>query len=112
MPLGFIFDRETVIDYVTFFTEVISTGATGMGVRLAYATDGQTMAAAVTASQYVTASVNLKTDLVAGTKFVATVDTTNNLIPAGARLFLVSDAGLATSVSGFGFLIRTRTVVH
>lgn len=102
-------DRPYVIDSVKFVAETIAAAA--RTVRLAWANDGQTMAAAVSASQFVTSAFDLNT-LVAGTLSAATIDRTNNLIPAGARLFLVTGSTSDTALAGLNIHIRLRTLVR
>ncbi len=106
-PLGFKFDRPGVIDKIEVMADTIAT-ATRTYV-LYWAADGQTMAAAVSAGQALTGSIDFAT-LVAATATSVPVLTTFNTLPAGARLFINSTNSSAdTALSGANFHFRWRT---
>lgn len=82
--LGYITDRPIVVDNVT--ASVMTKPTAYRGIRLGWATSGQTKAAAVTAGQFFTSEFDLNT-LTNDTPGALTVTRTNNVIPAGSRLF-------------------------
>jgi len=104
--LPFMTDREIKVDSV-IGTMLTKPGA-ALTMRLAYATNGQTMAQAVTASQYITASYDLNT-ATDDTKFALTVDRLKNVIPAFSRLFLVFGASANTAMRSLQLQARLTT---
>ncbi len=111
--LGYLTDREMVVDTVTVVVK--TKPASARGIRLGWATNGQTLSAASSASQFFTSLFDLNT-LTNATKASVTVDTANNVIPAGSRLFYqVDDAAGGTSADtalvGLAIMIRGSTRV-
>jgi len=112
VPIGEYFDRQQVIDSVSFMIDG-TVAAAARTFRLAYATEGQTLAQAVSANQYITSAGDFgQVGYVAGTTYAVTVDTTMNLVPAGSRLFLVLGASAETSLAGARIFIRYRSLLR
>lgn len=107
--IGVHFDKAVWIDHAEFFCEVNEDTAADITARLGYATNGQTLAAAVSAAQWVnSAAVNLKTGMADATATALTMMGTPAdavRIPAGARLFIsmgvTASATSATELKDF-----------
>lgn len=107
--LPMTFDRDGVIDKVSVKVEVKAAAA--RTIRLVYVLDGQTLAAAITASQFLTSSLDLNT-LTNATWADMTITTTVNALPAkftiGVDLASTSD----TALVGLMLFIRHRTMIR
>lgn len=105
-----VVDRETTVDKISLICTTKPTAA--RNIRFGYATAGQTIAAAVSASQWLmTANYDLN-GITIDTLTDMTLDRTANRIPAGSRIFMFGGSTADTALVGLMPHLRLKTQLN
>lgn len=105
LPGGFLAERPFIVDSFCLRAETIANAA--RTIRFVYVNNGQTLAAAISASQFLTDAIDLST-VVAGT-LTTFLSTYTNPLLAGTRIGIDLSATSDNALAGLILQMRRRT---